>query len=1127
MDAGTPFRHSEKLDTKPVEFPGVIDSFYSFSGDRKSTLDDVGKDCSKMTYDLPRLQRRLVTLSRWQKVTLMVLADCIGLPLAFFATMWILVPDARRALQARDAMYLLVPLATIGVFALCGLYKAVLRFIDKHLLLRSGGALALLAAFFSIAAHAAGNGTFARNVPVVYWFVAFSYIVSSRMAVRSFLRPDMMRRNGGPQPVGIFGAGEAGAQLAAALRTEGKYRPVCFFDDKHELNNRSIAGLRVFHSSKLRETVRQLDIGLVILALPDAPTRRRLCIIQSIREAGVAAKTLGALVDLTDEKAPAGLVRDLRIEDLLGRRPVPPVPSLFGQCIRGKTVLVTGAGGSIGSELCRQIMSVGPRRLHLLEHSEFALYSIEQELRASYPRADIRVHLGSVCVEPVVASTLGAERVDTVYHAAAYKHVPIVEGNAIEGIRNNVIGTRVIADASIKYGVGTCVLISTDKAVRPTNIMGASKRISELIFQAAAQCAGGRTRFSMVRLGNVLASSGSVIPAFQRQIESGGPLTITHPDIIRYFMLIPEAAQLVIQAGAMAKGGDLFVLDMGDPVRILDLARTMLQMAGLREKDQQNPDGDIEIRFIGLRPGEKLYEELLIGENTFPTSHPRILGARENCIHYMLLDHMVRRLIAVCASNDLQRIKMAVKSIVSEYQIRTEETPAAHKAVSEPVFRYRRHRMASGYVGALQFSPVRPRGIARQQAAGRMPPARQAVEERQHKRVMVVGGVPGSLLYFRGHLLKRLVSSGSQVHATAAGLLHDEGICAALRGMQCTCHEIELSRNGLNPVRDIGTLVRLTWLMWRVRPTHFLGYTIKPVIYGLLAARWARVQNRTALITGLGSAFTGAGSAKARVLQYIVRSLYRFALRNATCVVFQNPDDREVFVHLGLVGVERTALVNGSGVPLDEYAQQPLPKQDQIHFLLIGRLIRDKGVYDYVEAARRIKERYPQAVFHLVGWIDSNPTAIRRADLDEWLAKGLVRYHGQLADVTGILTESHVFVLPSHRGEGTPRSVLEAMATGRAVITTDAPGCRETVIDGHNGFLVPVGDAAALAHAMERFLLQPELAAHMGLRSRRIAEEKYDVDKVNAEMLLHMGLLPESTAPSAVPGTERREQAVA
>jgi glycosyltransferase involved in cell wall biosynthesis len=373
-------------------------------------------------------------------------------------------------------------------------------------------------------------------------------------------------------------------------------------------------------------------------------------------------------------------------------------------------------------------------------------------------------------------------------------------------------------------------------------------------------------------------------------------------------------------------------------------------------------------------------------------------------------------------------------------------------------------------------------------------------------KVMVLASLAESLSNFRGKLLLALKQTGAEVYAAAPEISTDTATSAALARMGVHCHDVLLARTGLNPWRDSITLLALYRCFRQVRPTHFLAYTIKPVIYGIVAAWLAGVPQRTALITGLGYAFSAEARGLRGLLQQLLRLMYRFALARATRVIFQNPDDRALFIQLGLVKPDKTVVVNGSGIPLEDFPQQPLPPQGQCHFLLIARLLGDKGIHEYIAAARQVKQRYPDsAVFHLVGWIDSNPAAIKQSDLDSWIAEGLIQFHGKLSNVRPPLAACHVYVLPSYR-EGTPRTVLEAMATGRAVITTDAPGCRETVIDGDNGYLVPVADATALAQAMLRFLDHPALISTMGQRGRDIAAEKYDVHKVNAHMLNHMGV---------------------
>ncbi len=616
----------------------------------------------------------LVQMNRNAKIALMVGVDLLALPVCCLIAMLLRVGDLHMALGYGMLSYVVVALATVAAFSVSDLYRAVIRFIDQRLLTVTGLALggAALSVYFVLLF--VNDERFPRSALAIYWFIAFSYVVTSRISVRNFLRNHIGQRPASTDnTVAIYGAGEQGAQLALTMRTSNEYRPVCFFDDKHVLNERTIVGLRVFHTDRLVEMVNSLCIRSIIIAIPSVSPERLRDIMHRMAEAGVTTKILSRLLDLADERTPLETVRALKFEDLLGRAPVPPRTELFARCVRGKNVLVTGAGGSIGSELCRQIVTLNPAQLHLLDHSEFALYTIKQELLTRYPEISNIAHLGSVCNAALVDRILQDEPIDTIYHAAAYKHVPLVETNIVEGLRNNVLGSQVIAAAAGKFKVQTCVLISSDKAVRPSNIMGASKRIAELIFQAAASRFTPDTTFCMVRFGNVLGSSGSVIPLFQRQIAHGGPLTITHPDVARYFMLISEAAQLVIQAGAMAKGGDVFVLDMGEPIKIVDLARTMIVMSGLTERTAANPGGDIEIKFVGLFPGEKMNEELLTDGLVFPSEHPRIMRMKENALHAGVLETYITFLMMACDTNDRGMIESMVKAIVTEY---TPQKPA-------------------------------------------------------------------------------------------------------------------------------------------------------------------------------------------------------------------------------------------------------------------------------------------------------------------------------------------------------------------------------------------------------------------------------------------------------------------
>ncbi|WP_229217456.1 polysaccharide biosynthesis protein [Massilia forsythiae] len=615
----------------------------------------------------------------------MVTADLIALPCCFLIAMLLRGGDLKLASHFGPASYVLVAVLTIAAFSVSDLYRAVIRFIDQRLLSVTGASLALAILCAYLVMFAINEESFPRSALAIYWFIVFSYVVASRVGMRNFLRNHHARGRAVSEVVAIYGAGEAGAKLAQTMLGGEDYRPVCFFDDKHALIERNIGGLRVFHTERLVEIVNAMRIRSIVIAIPGVSAERLRDIMQRLAQAGVATRILSRLVDLGDDKVtPREAIRELKFEDLLGRPPVPPRLDLFARCVHAKTVLVTGAGGSIGSELCRQIVTLAPRRLHLLDHSEFALYTIRQELATRFPQISIDAHLGSVCNAELVERILRDGKVDTIYHAAAYKHVPLVESNIVEGLRNNVVGAQVIATQAAKHAVETCVLISSDKAVRPTNIMGASKRIAELIFQAAAVRHDSPTTFSMVRFGNVLGSSGSVIPLFQRQIARGGPLTITHPDVSRYFMLIPEAAQLVIQAGAMAKGGDVFVLDMGEPVRIVDLARSLIALSGLTERSAQHAGGDIEIRYVGLFPGEKLHEELLTDGVVFPSEHPRIMRMKESALRPSVLETFITCLMMACETHERAMIESMVKAIVTEYNPQPQPQPQPATPATAP-----------------------------------------------------------------------------------------------------------------------------------------------------------------------------------------------------------------------------------------------------------------------------------------------------------------------------------------------------------------------------------------------------------------------------------------------------------
>lgn len=523
--------------------------------------------------------------------------------------------------------------AMLVSFNLTGMYNAIFRYVGTGMIKTLLQAFLMYGAVMCVYLGGGYEGV-PRTLGVLQPIVFFLLVVGSRLTIRSLLidvrgrgRSELRRK------ALVYGAGRLGQSLASSLRTEPTIRIVGFVDDDKRLAGQRLDGIRVYDSGNLSRLIEQLAIDDVLLALPTSSRRRRREIIDSLRGVQVSIKTLPAVMDIVGGKVSISDVRPLDIEDLLGREPVRPHELLLGRTIVGKSVLVTGAGGSIGTELCRQILGIGARKLVLLEMSEFALYAIEGELRAELSEAgragiEIVPVLGSATEGEDLYRLLRQHEIETVFHAAAYKHVPLLEQNPLAAIENNVIGTLRAIEACYRAQIGNFILVSTDKAVRPTNIMGATKRAAEQIVQAYSERPGGG-RYSMVRFGNVLGSSGSVVPLFRRQIEQGGPVTVTDRRVTRYFMTIPEAASLVIQAGGQASGGEVFVLDMGKPVRIHDLARTMIQLSGLTVKDEDHPDGDIEIVISGLRPGEKLYEELLIGGESLPTAHPRIMKAHE------------------------------------------------------------------------------------------------------------------------------------------------------------------------------------------------------------------------------------------------------------------------------------------------------------------------------------------------------------------------------------------------------------------------------------------------------------------------------------------------------------------
>jgi len=623
------------------------------------------------------MYKRLSEFSRNTKRFLLVGIDFLTLPIALWLGYALRLGEFWPVnIEKVWWLFLVAPIVAIPVFIRLGLYRAVLRYVGSQALITIVKAVSITTLILLAIVVMTQSQGIPRSVFIIFWLICMAFIGGSRLFLRSYIQ-SYSKGKKIKENVAIYGAGAAGAELAKALQLGNEFNPVIFLDDNHEKRGSEIHGIKVYSPYSLETYIDKVNVTQVLLAMPSLSSRRRKKILDSLELYSVHVQTLPGIADLVSGRATVSDIREVDPSDVLGRDIVPPIPDLIEQCILGKNVMVTGAGGSIGAELCRQISDFEPRKLILFEQSEYALYKIEKELEAYNSDLDIIAILGSVTDGRRVETVLKSFQVNTVYHAAAYKHVPLVEHNPIEGLQNNVFGTWRTAEAAVAAGVETFVLISTDKAVRPTNIMGATKRFAELVLQGLA-AENHETCFTMVRFGNVLGSSGSVIPLFRKQIKNGGPVTVTHPDITRYFMTIPEAAQLVIQAGALGKGGDVFVLEMGDSVKINDLAKSMIHLSGLEVCDDDNPDGDISIEYTGLRPGEKLYEELLIGDNVTGTEHPKIMRAAEEKISWEQLMYYKEQFERARNDFETQTIKLLLEKVVAGY--------SAEKDIVDPVW---------------------------------------------------------------------------------------------------------------------------------------------------------------------------------------------------------------------------------------------------------------------------------------------------------------------------------------------------------------------------------------------------------------------------------------------------------
>ena len=663
-----------------------------------------------------KLRSRLVALPRRYKRLIQIAVDIF----LVWASLWLAFVvrlgdvDGVEPIGGHMWLFIVAPIIAIPLFVRFGMYRAVMRYFGNDALLASAKAVSISALLLALAVYWYQDAPklIPRSMVLNYWLLTLLFLGGLRLLLRQYFMGDWYsssqpfkltgKKDDGLSKVAIYGAGSAGNQLAAALRLGRGMRAVAFIDDDPGIANRVIAGLRVYSAKHIQQMINDTGADEILLAIPSATRARRREVLELLEKYPLHVRSVPCFMDLASGRVTVDDVQEVDIADLLGRDAVPPQQALFERCIRDQVVMVTGAGGSIGSELCRQILATGPSTLLLFEHSEFNLYSIHSELEQRIRRESRSVRLvpilGSIRDPQRLLDVMRSWTVNTVYHAAAYKHVPMVEHNIAEGVLNNVLGSTYTAQAAVKAGVEHFVLISTDKAVRPTNVMGSTKRLAEMVLQALSRESApillgddeglhqvNKTRFTMVRFGNVLGSSGSVIPLFHEQIRRGGPVTVTHPSITRYFMTIPEAAQLVIQAGAMGLGGDVFVLDMGLPVKIAELAEKMIHLSGLSVRSEKTPYGDIAIEFSGLRPGEKLYEELLIGDDVIATEHPMIMRANEDHLSWDAFKAVLAELLQAVERDDYDRVRQLLRQTVSGYTPEGEIVDWIHQRRAECV----------------------------------------------------------------------------------------------------------------------------------------------------------------------------------------------------------------------------------------------------------------------------------------------------------------------------------------------------------------------------------------------------------------------------------------------------------